>query len=46
MLTWFASKGVLQEGDTVLLTGTVKKHDEYNGQKQTIMTRCKTEKAS
>jgi hypothetical protein len=46
MLTWFASKGVLQEGDTVLLTGTVKKHDEYKGQKQTIMTRCKTEKAS
>jgi hypothetical protein len=25
----------------VLAKATIKKHDEYNGQKQTVITRCK-----
>lgn len=45
---WFASNVYwnpatqqdINIGDTVSLTGTVKKHDEYNGVKQTIITRC------
>jgi hypothetical protein len=28
------------EGDTVLLNGTVKAHDEYKGKKSTLLTRC------
>lgn len=30
----------IEVGDEVLLTGTVKSHDEYKGVKQTKMTRC------
>ena len=44
VLTWFCSgKGIdpeIEEGDIVLLTGTVKDHKEYNGIKQTYLTRC------
>lgn len=44
VLTWFTSgKGVpagIEIGDFVLLTGTVKEHKEYNGVKQTILSRC------
>jgi hypothetical protein len=40
--TWFSSSGFNGlQGDHVTLTGTVKKHDEYKGIKQTILTRCK-----
>lgn len=31
----------IKRGDRVTLTGKVKKHDEYKGCKQTIVTRCK-----
>lgn len=31
----------IAEGDKVTLTGTVKKHDEYKGEKQTVLIRCK-----
>lgn len=31
----------LQKGETVTLTGTVKKHAEYQGIPQTVLTRCK-----
>lgn len=31
----------IQAGHKLLLTGTVKEHSEYRGEKQTIMTRCK-----
>lgn len=31
----------LEEGDAVQLTGTVKDHNEYKGEKQTVLTRCK-----
>ena len=42
-LTWFASNfdDSINEGDTVMLTGTVKKHGEWNGIKETTLTRCK-----
>jgi hypothetical protein len=41
VFTWFAS-GYLQynKGDRVQVRGTVKKHDEYKGVKQTVLTRC------
>lgn len=43
--TWFASKRVdVSVGDTVRLTGSVKKHNDYKGIKQTVLTRCKIEK--
>lgn len=39
---WFASTAVTaQPGDTITLKGTVKAHDEYEGEKQTVVTRCK-----
>lgn len=40
VLTWFASRSI----NTVTakkITGTVKEHKDYNGEKQTILTRCK-----
>lgn len=41
-LVWFASGAVdLQEGQSYCLKGTIKKHDVYNGVKQTTLTRCK-----
>lgn len=42
VLAWFTngSKG-LSVGDDVSLSGTVKKHDEYKGIKQTVLTRCR-----
>jgi len=40
-LTWFASGSDMEVGNTYKLLGTIKKHDEYNGVKQTILTRCK-----
>ena len=30
-----------QEGDRVMLKGTIKAHDEYKDEKQTVLTRCK-----
>lgn len=44
VLTWFCSgKGIdpdIEIGETILLTGTVKDHKEYNGIKQTYLNRC------
>lgn len=31
----------VEEGDTVTITGTIKAHEEYNGEAQTAFTRCK-----
>ena len=43
--TWFASDYTdLVRGDRMTIKGTVKKHDDYKGIKQTILTRCKFEK--
>jgi hypothetical protein len=42
IITWFASKKVdLTINQEVFLTGTVKKHDEFRGKKQTLLSRCK-----
>jgi hypothetical protein len=42
VLTWFASgTQQLEIGKKIILTGTVKKHDEYRSIKQTVLTRCK-----
>lgn len=39
---WFSSKDKdLKNGVTYKVEGKVKKHDEYNGYKQTYLTRCK-----
>lgn len=47
-LTWFASGGAYYEddrrvapGDRVVIRGTVKKHAEYRGRRETVLTRCK-----
>ena len=41
LLTWFTSVEIkIKEGEKCLLTGTVKKQDIYNDQKNTILTRC------
>lgn len=48
VVTWFASNVYFNPttqqdiniGDTVVLVGTVKKHEEYQGVKQTVITRC------
>jgi len=43
MFTWFSSNDVLEVDKWYSITGTVKKHEEYEGAKQTILTRCKAE---
>jgi hypothetical protein len=32
--------GEMTQGETYLVAGTVKKHDDYKGTKQTVLTRC------
>ncbi len=42
VFTWFASDYTrLDRDQRVSVRGTVKKHDEYKGVKQTVLTRCK-----
>lgn len=41
LYSWFASNGGLRIGDKVKLTGTVKKHAEFKGVRETQLTRCK-----
>jgi len=31
----------LEQGDKIFISGTIKDHDEYRGEKQTVITRCK-----
>lgn len=41
VLVWFTTKDLeLKKGDLVDLTGTVKSYNEYNEEKQTILSRC------
>lgn len=40
-LTWFATRPALDGLTNIKIKGTVKKHDEYNGNKQTLLTRVK-----
>lgn len=45
MLTWFASGYTdLKRSDHINIRGTVKRHDEFRGIKNTILTRCKYDK--
>jgi hypothetical protein len=38
---WFTTKSLIfNVGDKVILSGTVKKLQEYEGEKQTVLTRC------
>jgi hypothetical protein len=40
-VTWKTGSGAdLSEGETYHVKGTIKKHEEYKGTKQTILTRC------
>ena len=42
LATWFAStEPACDIGDEIYVTGRVKAHNEYNGRKETILTRCK-----
>lgn len=43
LVKWFASREALgeAEGREVVIEGTVKDHEEYNGIKSTVLTRCK-----
>lgn len=44
LVKWFSTRVVLKDGDVdkaITILGTVKKHDEYNGTKSTILTRCR-----
>lgn len=41
LYVWFTGKHMIEEGDTIKLTGTVKALDEFSNVKQTQVTRCK-----
>jgi hypothetical protein len=38
--TWFSSNKEFEVGEVVTLNATVKEHKEYEGTKQTVLTRC------
>lgn len=45
VFTWFTGSGSgHQNNDRLVLTGTVKRHTEYQGAKETQLSRCKLEK--
>lgn len=45
-MVWFTTAAVdAEEKDSILLTGTVKEHSVYRGEKQTTLTRCIIKKA-
>ncbi len=41
VLVWFASSPIEDTSRVVSIKGTVKEHSEFNGIKQTVLTRCK-----
>lgn len=41
LLVWFSSSVRLEEGQVYMGKGTVKDHKVYNGENQTVLTRCK-----
>lgn len=43
--TWFTQKS-LEQGQSYIVRGTVKKHDEFRGVKQTVLTRCHLKEVS
>ena len=45
-MTWGSHPApILEIGDRAIITGTIKEHSEYKGEKQTVLTRCKVVKA-
>ncbi len=46
VFTWFSSSKRLEVGSTYRVKGTVKKHDDYEGVKQTVIARCAAEPVS
>lgn len=40
---WYASKSVDNEDQVIKVKGTIKNHSEFQGIKQTVLTRCKVE---
>lgn len=46
LFVWFASSKKMDVGKTYEITGKVKKHDIFNGAKQTVLTRCKVKETS
>ena len=38
---WFSSGTSLEVGAQITIKGTVKEHRQYEGKKQTVLTRCK-----
>lgn len=44
-LVWKTSKGMdIENGEAVHIKGAIKEHSEYDGEKQTVLTRCKVER--
>lgn len=41
VLIWWTNAAAGDEGETLLLDGTVKKHEVYRDEKQTVLSRCK-----
>jgi len=42
VFTWFTAVNIpIKVGATCKLSGTIKKHDEYKGEKTTVLTRCR-----
>lgn len=41
VIIWKSSKYIADEKEISKLTGTIKEHKDFNGVKQTIVTRCK-----
>ena len=39
--SWPDALTKVNEGDSIVLKGTIKEHNEYKGCKQTVLTRCK-----
>lgn len=47
MFTWFKSGSIdLDRGDRVTVIGTIKKHDTYKGEAQTVLSRCNLTKVA
>jgi hypothetical protein len=41
LFVWFTELGNVDKGSVVVLKGTIKEHKTYNGECQTVLTRCK-----
>lgn len=41
VFVWYASSCIDEDKEILSITGTVKEHSEFNGVKQTVLTRCK-----